>query len=103
MKTIILLGLAMAAGYTLSSPALASEKYPAANFQPTVIYIDKSAVAATEPEEAIDPKYPAANFQPKVIYSDANLTASSNQTAENHNEADPKYPAAYFQPKVIYP
>ena len=102
MKTIIILGLAMAATYTLSSPALASEKYPAANFQPTVIYIDKSAVAAAEPEEAIDPKYPAANFQPKVIYSDNNLAASS-QKSEAPNEVDPKYPAAYFQPKVIYP
>ncbi len=55
-------------------------KYPAADFQPKVIYINEAAASAdikallagkpenTEPEGEIDPKFPAANFQPKELY-----------------------------------
>ncbi|MDT4332222.1 hypothetical protein ACQE3E_20250 [Methylomonas sp. MED-D] len=62
--------------------------------------------------------YPAADFQPKVVYRDPALaeaapTASSaptsaaavpcvNQQAQTQSEADPKYPASSFQPKVVF-
>lgn len=49
--------------------------------------------------------YPAAYFQPKVIYIDeaqANTPAAPPQKAEQQTAADSHYPAASFQPKVIY-
>ncbi|MGD0960288.1 MAG: hypothetical protein ABSB19_10815 [Methylomonas sp.] len=58
--------------------------------------------------------YPAANFQPKVIYSsDAASSAKSGSSAPCEPKAtqssqaeqtpfDAKYPAASFQPKVIF-
>jgi len=63
------------ASFTASADSDA--QYPAANFQPTVIYIDKEAVTSSpkcpdqkpvEKATEFDPKYPAANFAPKVIY-----------------------------------
>lgn len=56
-----------------------------------------------------DTKYPAANFQPKVIFIDeaaAGKSADSKSTPHQsgkRTEADPKYPAAAFEPKVIFP
>jgi len=63
-----------------------------------------------------DAQYPAANFQPKVIYIDKDLVKSSPESSastatgcppqkaeEKVAEFDPKYPAANFVPKVIYP
>jgi hypothetical protein len=70
-----------------SSVVSADEKYPAADFQPTVVYqsneikstqtaAKEAAPAATAPAAAhhaeVDAKYPAADFQPKVLYSDDN-------------------------------
>lgn len=60
--------------------------------------------------------YPAADFQPKVVYRDPSVTevapAATNSAAANtaapcvnqpqQSEVDPKYPAANFQPKVVY-
>lgn len=89
MKKSIILGLTTAViGLTsLTASAGSDAKYPASDFQPKVIYIDKDAVktapassstshecppqkaGTTETKVAeFDPKYPAANFQPKVIY-----------------------------------
>ncbi|NBV75613.1 MAG: hypothetical protein EBR59_06560 [Methylococcaceae bacterium] len=54
-------------------------------------------------------QYPAANFQPKVIYSAEGLTSNTPTTAPakasvvEKTPFDPRYPAAYFEPKVIYP
>jgi len=61
-----------------------------------------------------DAQYPAANFQPKVIYIDKDVVKSSpassdstkcppQKAEEKATEFDPKYPAANFTPKVIYP
>lgn len=57
-----------------------------------------------------DDKYPATNFQPKVIYMDkdadtkqAKSNAGSAKKSSTNSNFDPKYPAAYFEPKVIYP
>jgi hypothetical protein len=69
-----------------SSVVSADEKYPAADFQPTVVYqsneikstqtaAKEAAPVATAPAAAhheVDSKYPAADFQPKVLYSDNN-------------------------------
>ena len=100
MKNNTLLGLAFAviALNPVLSSAATDDKYPAANFQPTVIYFDKDA-AQTVPASAaeFDPKYPAANYQPQVVYADQALIDAAE------DKTDPKYPAAYFKPKVIYP
>ncbi len=79
MKKTIILGLtAVITLLSLNAVAGSDDQYPAANFQPKVIYTDKEAVksadtkcknATPEAEKAeFDPKYPAANFQPRVIY-----------------------------------
>jgi hypothetical protein len=73
------------AALLLSSPLVgADSKYPAADFQPTVVYQDselmqKNTGATSAPSKATAPaatsqadsKYPAANFEPQVVYSDA--------------------------------
>jgi len=55
--------------------------------------------------QATSDEYPAADFQPKVLYSDSGYkhsesTASSFSSGQT--EADPNYPAAAFKPKVVY-
>ena len=74
-------------------------QYPAANFQPKVIFLDESVKAAE-----VDSKYPAANFQPKVLYLDASAAVVASSASKGETSVfDPKYPAANFEPKVIYP
>jgi L-fucose mutarotase/ribose pyranase (RbsD/FucU family) len=103
MRKKIILGLIIAVSTFHSTHSLAATdaQYPAANFQPSVIYIDKDVTA----QSAKDDKYPAANFQPKVIYSDNSVVSQSSSSASSQaaEPYDPKYPAAYFKPKVIYP
>jgi len=70
----------------------ADQKYPAADFQPEVLYQDSAYIAknsqsstvAAKPAETkkvdtsstknqvVDSKYPAADFQPEVLYQDTN-------------------------------
>lgn len=56
-----------------------------------------------------DSEYPAANFEPKVVFIDeaaANSTKASAQSSSQGSqqaEVDPKHPAAFFQPKIIFP
>lgn len=57
-------------------------------------------------------QYPAADFQPKVVYQDpdykhsqssANTSSSAQEkSGATSSESDSKYPAASFQPKVLY-
>lgn len=56
-------------------------------------------------------KYPAAEFQPKVLYKDADYkhaestgstAASAEQAKPKAKVVDPNYPAADYQPKVLY-
>jgi hypothetical protein len=71
----------------LSSPlAFAGEDYPAANFEPKVLFSsdEASSSAASAPVAAksvetveVDSNYPAANFQPKVTFNDENYKHSS--------------------------
>ena len=101
MKKTFFLNLAMA-GIALSplpASAASDSKYPAADFEPTVIYIDKDVAAKDQAQNETDPKYPASNFTPTVIFVDNQL---AGQTQAN-DDFDPKYPAANFKPKVIYP
>ena len=95
MRKKIILGFAVAISLlsSFNASAAADDKYPAANFEPSVIYMDKDVVA----QAPKDDKYPAANFEPKVIYINSD---AGDQAAE---QFDPKYPAAYFKPKIIYP
>ena len=76
-----------------STVAGADQQYPAADFQPEVLYQDsdyiaknspkttttkpataapKAATASSSAESAHDSKYPAADFQPEVLYQDPN-------------------------------
>ena len=91
-----------------SSITVASEKYPAANFEPTVIYSNQDYQAtntgkSTRETSKADANYPAANFEPKTIYLDDKYASKSNLDKRETSKADPKYPAANFEPKVIYP
>jgi hypothetical protein len=101
MKKTILLGWVMAAIALnpLIVSAAADSKYPAAYFEPSVIYLDKDVAAKDQGQNESDPKYPASNFTPVVIFVDAQLA----DRTQSQDEFDPKYPAAYFKPKVIYP
>jgi hypothetical protein len=59
-----------------------------------------------------DQKYPAADFQPSVVYQDADYIAKNSESSPGSNKtssntavkaaADPKYPASNFEPKVVY-
>ena len=79
MRKTIILGFAVAgfALIPLTASAASDDKYPAANFQPKVIYIDKEAVGKP--------------------------VSSSIKPAKKKVQFDPKYPAAYFEPKIIFP
>ena len=103
MKKPVILGFFVLALSSFS--VLADSQYPAADFQPQVIYLDKNvATKAAEPAAEVDTKYPAANFQPSVIYSaNPTTTAAKSAPTSTAEEIDPKYPAANFHPKVIYP
>ncbi|MDO9105497.1 MAG: hypothetical protein Q7U57_11100 [Methylovulum sp.] len=89
----------------LSSPLVGAEsKYPAADFQPQVVfqdndYIEKNgkpqANATSKQSESnvtessdVDPKYPAANFQPQVVYSDSNYKHGSSSTSVASDKSD---------------
>ncbi len=80
-----------------------------------------ASAMSTNPVAASEDKYPAYNFQPSVIFSDAALiekthgalatTPSAGGVAASApatlaavaHEVDPKYPAAYFNPTILVP
>jgi hypothetical protein len=111
MNKAIILGWAIA-GIALNPVgafAAQDSKYPAADFQPKVLFVDEAAVkaaAATSVSSGSteqDSKYPAANFQPKVIFLAEDAASSAKTESKPAVVHDPKYPAASFEPKVIYP
>lgn len=79
-----------------STVAGAEQKYPAADFQPEVVFqdndlINKNANSAKAPasaksvkhetvvtEEVADSKYPAANFKPQVVFHDEKYVAGKS-------------------------
>lgn len=94
-----LMGLSIAGFIIAPLVAFASSddsQYPAANFQPKVIFSDESVKTIS-----FDPDYPAANFQPKVIFVDTSV--ATNGSKGKKSAFDPNFPAANFVPKVIYP
>jgi len=92
----------------VSSVVSADEKYPAADFQPSIVYqsdeakngsstkaaVKPAAPVAAEVKTEVDSKYPAADFQPKVVYSDDSykhnkavpVSASKNVSASSTKE-----------------
>lgn len=84
------------AALLLASPIAGAEtKYPAADFQPKVIYQDaeyigKGVAAKPAPKDKsasarssqADSKYPAANFEPEVVFQDAEQIKKVEQTAK---------------------
>jgi hypothetical protein len=86
----------------VSSVVSADEKYPAADFQPSVVYQDENyiknnsstqpavkhaapAAAAATTHTEVDSKYPAANFEPKVVYSDDKYQHNKSVPAKKSN------------------
>ena len=70
----------LVAALVLASPVVGAEDYPAANFEPTVIFSDvdeagtqsssSSGSRSNAEKSQADSQYPAANFEPKIIYQD---------------------------------
>jgi len=73
-----------------STAASADQQYPAADFQPEVVYQDSDYIAKNSP----------ATTTAKATAPTSTLKASSNAAASK--EVDSKYPAADFQPEVLY-
>ena len=89
-----------------STVAGADQKYPAADFQPEVLYQDSDYIAKNSPSTTttkatastpkatssaaasndVDSKYPAANFQPEVLYHDPNYKPSESVKASASKE-----------------
>jgi hypothetical protein len=80
----------------VSSPLVGAEsKYPAADFQPKVVYQDSGykhsgASNASSSKSVVDPKYPAANFQPEILYQDEEYQHSeaSSETIASSSESN---------------
>ncbi len=90
-----------------STVASAEQQYPAADFQPEVLYQDSDYIAKNSPSTAavkapvsapkaassasegndVDSKYPAANFQPEVLYQDTNYKPSESLKTTASKEA----------------
>lgn len=87
----IQLNQGMLGGLLLVAASVNAQEYPAADFQPKVLFQDESVVnealsaasaqvpcvnqavdAKKDVVAEVDPKYPASSFQPKVIFSEAN-------------------------------
>lgn len=67
-----------------------------------------AALVLASPLVSAATDYPAADFQPKVVYSDSDYKhagaapAASTKKAAKKAEFDPNFPAANFQPKVVF-
>ena len=66
-----------------------------------------AALLLTSPLVSAESDYPAADFQPKVLFNDSDYQhnqseGTSSSASQNRTKADPNYPAATFEPKVLY-
>lgn len=64
-----------------------------------------AALFVSSPMVDADTKYPAADFQPQVVFQDDDYIEKSGKyeaASTGGNEVDAKYPAAHFQPQVVY-
>ena len=85
MKTYQLTKIAMLMTLLSSPLAFAGADYPAADFQPKVLYSAEgttSAATAAPAAKAVessasDSNYPATNFEPKVVFSDSGYVHSA--------------------------
>lgn len=81
----------------ISSPLVGAEEYPAADYQPKVLYQDteykpqpnqapvsKNAESVTDQNST---EYPATNFQPKVLYKDEAYKPSSVESVKLNGES----------------
>ena len=114
MNTPLIISTLSAAIILMPGISLANSdesQYPAANFQPKVLFQSEeasnasSAIKSMGEKSVYDPKYPATHFEPKVLYQDDSaIKATSHLTFQGKKSVyDPNYPAANFEPKVIYP
>jgi hypothetical protein len=71
------------------------DKYPAANFEPKVVFVDQAAVAASKASKA--------SSASSVATPCPAMGATAKKIEAPLEKVDPKYPAASFNPKVIYP
>ncbi|WP_432743801.1 hypothetical protein ABXJ76_02535 [Methylobacter sp. G7] len=80
----------LVAALLLASPIVGADtQYPAADFEPKVIYQDAEYIGQNKPASAevstkqakptadVDSQYPAADFEPKVLYKDADYKKSA--------------------------
>ena len=85
-------------GLVLMSSMAQAEEYPAADFQPKVLYTDSDykppaeSSSSTAKSSASDSKYPAADFQPEVLYKDSDYKptkapVSSSRSTSTSNSA----------------
>jgi len=77
----------MIGGLLLVASAVNAQDYPAADFQPKVLYRDESVVVE-----------PVAAGQAPCVSQDS----AAKQEVAVAEEVDAKYPASSFQPKVIF-
>ena len=114
MKTPLIISILTATLFLtpgISSADSDDSNYPAASFQPKILFQSEEASNASGSTKSMgerstyDPDYPATSFEPKVLYQDKDaIKTSSSLTFLGEKSAyDPKYPAANFEPKVIYP
>ncbi|MCL7422487.1 MAG: hypothetical protein M8364_16475 [Methylobacter sp.] len=68
-----------------------------------------AALLLASPIAGAETEYPAADFQPKVLYKDAEYKHAESASAEKSKPAtaetaqpDERYPAATFKPEVVY-
>ena len=69
-----------------------------------------AALLLASPIAGAKTKYPAADFQPEVIYQDAEYIGKgaakpapkAKSTSARSSRADSKYPAATFEPEVVF-
>jgi LPXTG-motif cell wall-anchored protein len=86
---------AFAALLLASTVAGADQQYPAADFQPEVLYQDSDYIAKNSPSTAT--KAPVAKAAKAPVSAPAAASAAPEST-----DNDSKYPAANFQPEVLY-
>jgi hypothetical protein len=91
-KWVLLTGMS-----AVSAAAVANGQYPAADFQPKVVYQDESAKAA-----ASSVPVAAQSAQPCKEAAVPAATTAASASKPVQEDVDARYPAANFQPKVVY-
>lgn len=88
----ISLNSGLIAALLLTASVVNAQEYPAADFQPKVLFRDESVIVA-----------PVATVAPSPVVSPCvNAQQAEVAVKQDVSEFDPKYPASSFQPKVIF-